>query len=540
MPRNPQGLYTLPPGNPVVPGTLIESTWANTTMDDLALALTESVPRDGSAAMTGQLPLVDQIANPPINGRSAISLAYLDAQLETIQTGASGGTGNPLIFENDRIATANYTITNGKNGMSAGPISINAGVTIGIPAGSTWSIVGGGQSSGPDIALGDTLPIMDGNANAGVGTFASRNDHVHPSDTSRAPLVSPNFAGIPTAPTAAPGTSSNQVATTAFVVAHGGGGGGGGGTPSDANPFMDGTASPGVDTAYSRGDHVHPSDTSRAPLASPAFTGTPTVPTAAPGTNTTQAASTAFVAAAVVSAGGLLPSNNNPHMDGVASPGVGTAASRDDHVHPSDTSRAPLASPAFTGVPTVPTAAVGVNTTQAASTAFVNASIASTGAATFLQQANNLSDLQSVSQAQANLQLSSAGQFNAACVDNNFAFIENSNTFSQPQIFGAGVTEKAVTMAANAIQCNLGSVFSRTISGATALTVTGAAAAGSVTSFLLNLTNGGSAAITWWNGIKWPGGTPPVLTVAGRDVLGFFTIDGGVTWSGFTLGKNLK
>jgi parallel beta-helix repeat protein len=43
----------------------------------------------------------------------------------------------------------------------------------------------------------------------------------------------------------------------------------------------------------------------KAPLASPALTGTPTVPTAAPGTNTTQAASTAFVQAAVT--GGTLP-----------------------------------------------------------------------------------------------------------------------------------------------------------------------------------------------------------------------------------------
>jgi len=64
-------------------------------------------------------------------------------------------------------------------------------------------------------------------------------------------------------------------------------------------PTMNGAASAGVSAKLAREDHVHPSDTSRAPLASPAFTGTPTVPTAAPGTNTTQAANTAFVQAAV-------------------------------------------------------------------------------------------------------------------------------------------------------------------------------------------------------------------------------------------------
>lgn len=36
-----------------------------------------------------------------------------------------------------------------------------------------------------------------------------------------------------------------------------------GGTPYDSNPAMDGTASPGVSDAYARGDHVHPTDTSR-------------------------------------------------------------------------------------------------------------------------------------------------------------------------------------------------------------------------------------------------------------------------------------
>jgi hypothetical protein len=116
---------------------------------------------------------------------------------------------------------------------------------------------------------------------------------------------------------------------------------------STATPLMDGTAAPGSAAAWSRGDHVHPTDTSRyaasnpagyvtsagaaaaapvqsvatrtgavtlthaditdwaaslapyAPLASPALTGVPTAPTAAPATNTTQLATTAFVAAAL-------------------------------------------------------------------------------------------------------------------------------------------------------------------------------------------------------------------------------------------------
>ena len=77
-------------------------------------------------------------------------------------------------------------------------------------------------------------------------------------------------------------------------------------SPSSTSPKIDGTAATGSEANYSRGDHVHPTDTSRAPLASPTFTGTPAAPTAALGTDTTQIATTAFVKAAVAAAGGGL------------------------------------------------------------------------------------------------------------------------------------------------------------------------------------------------------------------------------------------
>lgn len=74
----------------------------------------------------------------------------------------------------------------------------------------------------------------------------------------------------------------------------------GAGTPATALPIIDGTAAVGVSTAFAREDHVHPTDISRAPLASPVFTGTPAAPTASAGTSTTQLATTAFVASEAV------------------------------------------------------------------------------------------------------------------------------------------------------------------------------------------------------------------------------------------------
>lgn len=55
------------------------------------------------------------------------------------QAGASGGGGDKIFYENDTIVTTDFTITTGKNAMSAGPITINATVTV--PAGSVWTIV---------------------------------------------------------------------------------------------------------------------------------------------------------------------------------------------------------------------------------------------------------------------------------------------------------------------------------------------------------------------------------------------------------------
>lgn len=64
--------------------------------------------------------------------------------------------------------------------------------------------------------------------------------------------------------------------------------------PSSTTPVMDGAAATGSSSTYARADHVHPSDTSLAPLGSPAFTGAPTAPTQAAGDNSTNLATTAY------------------------------------------------------------------------------------------------------------------------------------------------------------------------------------------------------------------------------------------------------
>jgi len=72
MSRNGSGVYSLPAGNPVVSGTVISTTWANNTMNDIASALTNSVASDGQTPMTGPLNLnsnkIQNLAAGTVNG----------------------------------------------------------------------------------------------------------------------------------------------------------------------------------------------------------------------------------------------------------------------------------------------------------------------------------------------------------------------------------------------------------------------------------------------------------------------------------------
>ena len=193
MSRNGSGTYSLPAGNPVVTGTTIASTWANTTMNDLAAALTGSVASDGQTPMTGNLDLnTNKIVNlvagtasgdaiefaqfktPTFTGNvtmSSTGFALIPAgttaerpvspangqiryntttsQFEGYQGGAwgqlgggaTGAGGDEVFVENSRVVTTNYTIPVGKSAESVGPITINSGITVTVSSGERWVVL---------------------------------------------------------------------------------------------------------------------------------------------------------------------------------------------------------------------------------------------------------------------------------------------------------------------------------------------------------------------------------------------------------------
>ncbi|WP_242672098.1 pyocin knob domain-containing protein [Stutzerimonas kirkiae] len=234
-----------------------------------------------------------------------------------------------------------------------------------------------------------------------------------------APLESPALTGTPTAPTPATGNSSTRLATTAFVQA--------------AITALVNSSPAALDTlaelATALGNDANFATTmtnalaAKAPLASPALTGTPTAPTAAVAINNTQLATTAFVKAALANAAYLASATRGMAQgNSTQDPNLATApVILTNHANCPKTTvywhitttfyavisetanRAQiavayngstpevwarscfggvwlawvplynLASPTFTGVPTAPTAAAGTNSTQLATTAFVTA-----------------------------------------------------------------------------------------------------------------------------------------------------------------------
>ena len=191
MSRNGSGVYNLPAGNPVVTGTSISSTWANTTLTDIATALTNSLASDGQTPATGNLDMnsnkivnlaagsttgdavnytqfLAAFVNPVFGGTGFMLIpkgttaerpvspanGYMRYNTTTNQFegyqggawgqlggGATGGGGDEVFVENARVVTVNYTLSTNKSAESVGPITINSGVTVTIPSDQRWVVL---------------------------------------------------------------------------------------------------------------------------------------------------------------------------------------------------------------------------------------------------------------------------------------------------------------------------------------------------------------------------------------------------------------
>jgi hypothetical protein len=120
---------------------------ATNVQDAIAELDTEKVPRTSTTG-SAKLPVgtTAQRDGSPASGMiryntTTSSFEGYGSAWGAIGGGATGGGTDSWALEHDNTVTTSYTISTGKNVVSAGPLTINSGATVTVPSGSTWVIV---------------------------------------------------------------------------------------------------------------------------------------------------------------------------------------------------------------------------------------------------------------------------------------------------------------------------------------------------------------------------------------------------------------
>ena len=160
MPRNASGVYTLPAGNPVVPGTTIDAAWANDTLEDLANEVTNSLSRTGAGGMLAPFRLADGTVTAP-------GVAWLNETNSGLYRSGAGSTWMSILGVNTaQFSTVGLTIPFGKaltaqgNASVAGTFSVGGHTTLS----STLAVTGALTASG------GVTGNVTGNVTAASGT----------------------------------------------------------------------------------------------------------------------------------------------------------------------------------------------------------------------------------------------------------------------------------------------------------------------------------------------------------------------------------
>ncbi len=198
--RDGNGNYNLPAGNPVERGTTISSNWANSTLSDVATALTNSIARDGQTSATGNIPMGNYVLKGLGNGTQrshSVNVGQIqDSSLNLLSNVA--GTDNITATLTNLMSYANGQVFNFKAvGVNSGGVSININgmgaktilnnglaLTAGsfqngrfyqiIYDGTQFNLLGGLNSSGGG-GLDNTKLLKTGDNATGAYTFNTTN-----------------------------------------------------------------------------------------------------------------------------------------------------------------------------------------------------------------------------------------------------------------------------------------------------------------------------------------------------------------------------
>ena len=254
MSRNGSGTYTLPVGNPVVTGTTISSTWANTTLTDIASALTGSLAADGQTTATGNLNMgTNKITNTadPTNSQDVATKYYTD---EAIAAGLL--TVTPA-FVSDKVNTATgyFQVPQGST-LQRPATPLNGIVRYNSDLDIYEGYIDGDwvkfQTFSQGVYTANYLAVAGGAGGSTTGTGGGGGGGVVASSTTLTPGISYTF--VIGAGGSSSGTAGSNSVFTGVLTALGGGapgasggsGGGGGGSGTSGQGFNGGANVPGA------------------------------------------------------------------------------------------------------------------------------------------------------------------------------------------------------------------------------------------------------------------------------------------------------
>ena len=233
----------------------------------------------------------------------------------TYDLGSSSKKWRDLYLSGSSIKLGGQDIVATASGIQLPELTIGSGnttVKLGVDSSGnieqTATVGGTPQTATQSVALTD-LSVTSASASGG-GTLAYTSatgvfTYTPPDLTVKADVASPTFTGTPAAPTASASTNTTQIATTAFVQTELAGLVDS--APGALNTLNELAAAINDDASFST--TITNSLAAKAPLASPALTGTPTAPTATTSDDSTKIATTAFVVAKVGASGGATTLN---------------------------------------------------------------------------------------------------------------------------------------------------------------------------------------------------------------------------------------
>ncbi len=224
MARNGSGVYSLPAGNPVTTGTVISSTWANTTLNDIGNAMTASLAYDGQTTPVANLPMGGYIHTNVGNALARTSYPSAGQVQDGTLAYLTGISGTDTIVATAPLSMTSYAtgqtfrfIAAGANTTTSVTLNINGIGAKNITKNGTTALAIGDIVSGSIVEVTyDGTEFQISSQVVSFSTLLSANNTWTGRNAFTNTGYSPNIA-LTDASTVAWNTATGQTATFTFV-----------------------------------------------------------------------------------------------------------------------------------------------------------------------------------------------------------------------------------------------------------------------------------------------------------------------------------